>query len=74
MCKRDLELFFIYNTWAQNKSGFKWECYFLALMTSQMLQMGYDPSKGLGKQQTGIIEQISPTPRNLHTELGYPNL
>ena len=43
-------------------------------VTSQMLQMGYDPSKGLGKQHTGIIEPISPTPRNLHTELGYPNL
>ena len=27
-------------------------------VTSQMLQMGYDPSKGLGKQQTGIIEPI----------------
>ena len=27
-------------------------------VSSQMLQMGYDPSKGLGKQQTGIIEPI----------------
>ena len=43
-------------------------------VTSQMLQMGYDPSKRLGKQQTGIIEPICPTPRQLHTQLGYPNL
>ena len=43
-------------------------------VTSQMLQMGYDPSKGLGKQQTGIIEPICPIPRQLHTGLGYPNL
>ena len=43
-------------------------------VTSQMLQMGYDPSKGLGKQQSGIIEPISPTPRQLRTGLGYPNL
>ena len=34
-------------------------------VTSQMLQMGYDPSKGLGKQQTGIIEPICPAPRQL---------
>ena len=43
-------------------------------VSSQMLQMGYDPSKGLGKQQTGIIEPICPTPRQLRTGLGYPNL
>ena len=43
-------------------------------VTFQMLQMGYDPSKGLGKQQTGIIEPICPTPRQLRTGLGYPNL
>ena len=42
--------------------------------TSQMLHMAYDPSKGLGKQQTGIIEPICPTPRQQHTGLGYPNL
>ena len=34
-------------------------------VTPQMLQMGYDPSKGLGKQQTGIIEPICPAPRQL---------
>ena len=28
-------------------------------VTSQMLQMGYDPSKGLGKQQSGIIEPLA---------------
>ena len=43
-------------------------------VTSEMLQMGYDPSKGLGKQQTGIIEPICPTPPQLRTGLGYPNL
>ena len=43
-------------------------------VTSQMLQMGYDPSKGLGKQQTGIIEPICPTPRQLRSGLGYQNL
>ena len=43
-------------------------------VTSEMLQMGYDPSKRLGKQQTGIIELICPTPRKLCTGLGYPNL
>ena len=43
-------------------------------VTSQMLQMGYDPSKGLGKQQTGITEPICPTPRQLGTGLRYPNL
>ena len=42
-------------------------------VTSQMLLMGYDPSKGLGKQQTGIIEPICPTPRKLRTGLRYPN-
>ena len=40
---------------------------------SQMLHMGYDPSKGLGKQQTGIIEPICPTSRKLCTGLGCPN-
>ena len=43
-------------------------------VASQMLHMAYDPSKGLGKQQTGIIEPICPTPRQQHTGLGYPNL
>ena len=43
-------------------------------VTSQMLHTGYDPSKGLGKQQEGIIEPICPTPRQLRTGLGYPNL
>ena len=42
-------------------------------VTFQMLQMGYDPSKGLGKQQTGIIEPICPAPRKFRTGLGYPN-
>ena len=39
-------------------------------VTSQMLQMGYDPSKGLGKQQTGIIEPICPAPRQLLLDWG----
>ena len=43
-------------------------------VTSQMLQIGYDPSKELGKQQTRIIELICPTPCKLYTGLGYPNL
>ena len=43
-------------------------------VTSQMLHMGYDPSKGLGNQQEGIIEPICPTPQQQHTGLGYPNL
>ena len=43
-------------------------------VTSQMLHMGYDPSKGLGKQQIGIIEPICPTPRQQRTGLGYPNI
>ena len=43
-------------------------------VTSQMLHMGYDPSKGLGKQQTGIIGPICPTPRQQRTGLGYPNI
>ena len=43
-------------------------------VTSQMLHMGYDPSKGLGKQQEGIIEPICPTPQQQCTGLGYPNL
>ena len=43
-------------------------------VASQMLHMAYDPSKGLGKQQTGIIEPICPTPRQQRTGLGYPNL
>ena len=42
-------------------------------VTFQMLQMGYDPSKGLGKQQTGIIEPICLAPRKFRTGLGYPN-
>ena len=40
-------------------------------VTFQMLQMGYDPSKGLGKQQTEIIQPICPAPRK--PGLGYPN-
>ena len=43
-------------------------------VSSKVLQIGYDPLKGLGKQQTGIIEPICPTPRQLCTGLGYPNL
>ena len=43
-------------------------------VTSQMLHMGCDPSKGLGKQQEGIIESICSTPRQLRAGLGYPNL
>ena len=43
-------------------------------VTPQMLRMGYDPSKGLGKQQTGIVEPICPTPQQLRTGLAYPNL
>lgn len=43
MCKRDLELFFIYNTWAQNKSGFKWDvtlsCKTMFLQTMLILYM-----------------------------------
>lgn len=43
MCKRDLELFFIYNTWAQNKSGFKWDvtlsCKPMFLQTMLILYM-----------------------------------
>ena len=38
-------------------------------VTYQMLQMGYDPSKGLGKQHTGIIKPISPAPRKFRTGL-----
>ena len=41
-------------------------------VTAQMLQMGYDPSKRLGKQQTGIIEPIFLAPQKFHTGLGYP--
>ena len=32
-----------------------------------MLQMGYDLSKGISKQQTGITEPICPTPQQLQT-------
>ena len=39
-------------------------------VTSQMLQMGYDPSKGLGKQQTGIIEPICRLPDSSVLEWG----
>ena len=43
MCKRDLELFFIYNTCAQNKSGFKWDvtlsCKTMFLQTMLILYM-----------------------------------
>jgi len=42
-------------------------------VTAQMLPMGFDPSKGLGKQQTGIIEPICPAPQKFRTGLGYPN-
>ena len=50
----------------------KRECYFFSpddKVTSQMLHIGYDPSKGFGKQQTGIIEPICPAPRQLHSRL-----
>lgn len=42
-------------------------------VTLQMLQMGYDPSKGLGKQQTGTTEPICPAPLKFRAGLGYPN-
>ena len=42
-------------------------------VTFQILQMGYDPSKGLGKQQTGITEPICPAPLKFRAGLGYPN-
>ena len=35
-----------------------------------MLQMGYDLSKGISKQQTGITEPICPTPQQLQTGFG----
>ena len=43
-------------------------------VTAQMLQMGYDPSKGLGKHQERKIEPLNPVPRQQRLGLKYPNL
>ena len=43
-------------------------------VTNQMLQMRYNPDKGLGKDQQGIVSPLE-TVRNKNTEgLGYSNL
>ena len=43
-------------------------------VTAQMLQMAYNPSKGLGKHQKGRIEPLNPVPQQQRLGLRYPNL
>lgn len=44
------------------------------IVSAQMLQMGYNPEKGSGKQAQGRIEPIIPKIKNDRHGLGYQNL
>ncbi|XP_049563820.1 endogenous retrovirus group K member 7 Pro protein-like [Orcinus orca] len=43
-------------------------------VSSQMLKMGYDPDKGLGKNQEGRLYPVVTEPKNDKHGVGYPNL
>ena len=43
-------------------------------VTNQMLQMRYNPDKGLGKDQQGIVSPLETVPNKNREGLGYSNL
>ena len=43
-------------------------------VTNQMLQMRYNPDKGLGKDQQGIVSPLQVVPNKNTEGLGYSNL
>ena len=43
-------------------------------VTNQMLQMRYNPNKGLGKDQQGIVSPLEMVPNKNRGGLGYSNL
>ena len=43
-------------------------------VTNQMLQMRYNPDKGLGKNQQGIASPLEMVPNKNRGGLGYSNL
>ena len=43
-------------------------------VTNQMLQMRYNPDKGLGKDQQGIASPLEMIPNTNKEVLGYSNL
>ena len=43
-------------------------------VTNQMLQMRYNPDKGLGKNQQGIASPLETVPNKNREGLGYSNL
>ena len=44
------------------------------MVTNQMLQMRYNPDKGLGKDQQGIVSPLEAVPNKNREGLGYSNL
>lgn len=43
-------------------------------VTNQMLNQGYDPTKGLGKNQQGMLQPFVPQTNSTRAGLGYQNL
>ena len=43
-------------------------------VTNQMLQMRYNPDKGFGKDQQGIVSSLEMVPNKNREGLGYSNL
>ena len=43
-------------------------------VTNQMLQMTYNPDKGLGKDQQGIVSPLETVPNKNGEGLGYSSL
>ena len=43
-------------------------------VTNQILQMRYNPDKGLGKDQQGIVSPLEMVPNKNREGLGYSNL
>ena len=43
-------------------------------IANQMLQMRYNPDKGLGKDQQGIVSPLERVPKKNREGLGYSNL
>ena len=43
-------------------------------VTNQMLQMRYNPEKGIGKDQQGIVSPLERVPKKNREGLGYSKL
>ena len=43
-------------------------------VTNQMLQIRYNPEKGLGKDQKGVVSPLQTVPNKNREPLGYSNL